>query len=195
MLDTTETSNLIAAQASDSASVSPFKSEAKWLATIKKPALPATEEEWMAQHPLGFVEYREAMDPKGKYGKWIRQHAAIVIESDVREASSLRFNPRPFDRESIRVQPQAGQQPDIILKTMVVIAGVERRFGEQRRVDVLEHPEVAVEIVPFHLVGGRRGAPQKSRRIFAHYAGLSSLLNHSRRCLRRQPNKKIFRRG
>jgi hypothetical protein len=40
--------------------------------------LPATEEEWMAKHPAGFLEYREAFNANGNYGKWLRRHAAIV---------------------------------------------------------------------------------------------------------------------
>lgn len=50
----------------------------KLLAAIKQPALPATEEGWMAEHPSGFLEYREAFSPNGNYGKWVRQHDAIV---------------------------------------------------------------------------------------------------------------------
>ena len=50
----------------------------KWLAAIRQPAMPHTEEEWMEAHPTGFVEYREAFSPDGKYGQWVRQHAAIV---------------------------------------------------------------------------------------------------------------------
>jgi Calcineurin-like phosphoesterase len=53
-------------------------SRAKWLAAIKQPQLPSTEEGWMAEHPAGFVEYRAAFSPNEKYGKWIRQHAAIA---------------------------------------------------------------------------------------------------------------------
>ncbi|HEY4932052.1 MAG TPA: metallophosphoesterase [Terriglobales bacterium] len=55
-----------------------YASHAKWLAAFKQTVLPATEEEWMAKHPAGFVEYREALSPKGKYGKWLRNHAAVV---------------------------------------------------------------------------------------------------------------------
>jgi Calcineurin-like phosphoesterase len=55
-----------------------YKSHEKWLAAFKQTVLPATEEEWMARHPAGFMEYREAFGPAGKYGKWIRTHASVV---------------------------------------------------------------------------------------------------------------------
>jgi hypothetical protein len=60
-----------------------YASHAKWLAGIKQPALPATENGWMAEHPAGFLEYREAFSPDGKYGKWVRQHAAVVKIGEV----------------------------------------------------------------------------------------------------------------
>ncbi len=31
-----------------------------------------SRDEWMAAHPLGFVEHREAFGPDGKYGRWLR---------------------------------------------------------------------------------------------------------------------------
>lgn len=37
-----------------------------------------TEAEWMARHPAGFVEQREAYGPKGQYGEWLRRHAAAA---------------------------------------------------------------------------------------------------------------------
>jgi hypothetical protein len=37
-----------------------------------------TEAEWMARHPAGFVEQREALGPKGQYGKWLRGHVAVA---------------------------------------------------------------------------------------------------------------------
>jgi hypothetical protein len=40
-----------------------------------------TREQWIAAHPLGFVEYREALAPRGKYGAWLRGKP-IVIEVD-----------------------------------------------------------------------------------------------------------------
>lgn len=35
-------------------------------------------QQWMAGHPLGFFEHREAFGPDGKYGKWLRERAAIL---------------------------------------------------------------------------------------------------------------------
>jgi len=55
-----------------------YASHTKSLKAIQQTALPATEEEWMAKHPAGFLEYREALDLAGVYGKWVRQHAAVA---------------------------------------------------------------------------------------------------------------------
>jgi hypothetical protein len=37
----------------------------------------ADEAGWMKAHPLGFIEYREAFGPQGKYGKWLRTTPAV----------------------------------------------------------------------------------------------------------------------
>jgi hypothetical protein len=55
-----------------------YATHAKLLAGIKQSSLPATEEEWIARHPAGFVEYRELFSANGNYGKWVRHHAAVV---------------------------------------------------------------------------------------------------------------------
>src|ERR1700730_11562614 len=36
-----------------------------------------------AEHPLGWVEQRQAFGPEGVYGKWLRQHLAIVKINDL----------------------------------------------------------------------------------------------------------------
>ena len=41
-----------------------------------------TEEEWMATHPLGFVEYLEATGPKGRYGRWLRSKPVVARVGD-----------------------------------------------------------------------------------------------------------------
>jgi hypothetical protein len=47
------------------------------LAELPQP-MELTEAEWMMRHPLGFIEQREALGPKGSYGKWLREHAALA---------------------------------------------------------------------------------------------------------------------
>jgi hypothetical protein len=36
------------------------------------PVYTQTREAWMAAHPPGWVEYREALGPRGRYGRWLR---------------------------------------------------------------------------------------------------------------------------
>ncbi len=45
------------------------------------PGDPQTREQWMAAHPLGFVEYMDAFGPDGSYGQWLRSKP-IVVEVD-----------------------------------------------------------------------------------------------------------------
>jgi hypothetical protein len=63
---------------------SAYKNYIKWreshtaLLAEVSPPLELTEAEWMTRHPAGFVEQREAFGPKGRYGKWVRGHAALA---------------------------------------------------------------------------------------------------------------------
>ena len=59
------------------------KDNSELLAEVKEPILPITKTEWLAQHPEGYVEQREAFSPNGSYGKWLRQHSAVANINDV----------------------------------------------------------------------------------------------------------------
>jgi Calcineurin-like phosphoesterase len=52
-------------------------SHASLLAELPQP-MELTEAEWMARHPAGYVEQREALGPKGAYGEWLRRHFAVA---------------------------------------------------------------------------------------------------------------------
>jgi hypothetical protein len=46
-----------------------------------EPTDDAAFEAWEIEHPLGWVEYADALEPKGEYGKWLRTlPAAIMID-------------------------------------------------------------------------------------------------------------------
>jgi hypothetical protein len=57
-------------------------SHAQLLAELPQP-MELTEAEWMARHPVGFIEHREAFSPEGSYGKWLREHSALAKIGDV----------------------------------------------------------------------------------------------------------------
>ena len=57
-------------------------SHAQLLAELPQP-MELTETEWMARHPPGFIEQREAFGPNGSYGKWLREHSAVVKIGEV----------------------------------------------------------------------------------------------------------------
>jgi len=52
-------------------------SHAALLAELPQP-MEMTEAEWMARHPAGFIEQREAFGPMGVYGAWLRRHDAVA---------------------------------------------------------------------------------------------------------------------
>ena len=58
------------------------ESHAALLAELPQP-LELTEAEWMARHPSGFIEQREAYSPQGNYGKWLRGHSALAQINNV----------------------------------------------------------------------------------------------------------------
>jgi hypothetical protein len=69
---------------SDERQKSAYQQYVKWrdshgplLAELPQP-MELTEAEWMARHPLGFIEQREAYGPDGIYGKWLREHSPLA---------------------------------------------------------------------------------------------------------------------
>lgn len=64
-----------------------FKKELDHFASIGHPVTSPEEmkefrEMWFSRHGPGFVEYREAFSPTGKYGSWIRSHNAAEVIGD-----------------------------------------------------------------------------------------------------------------
>ncbi len=41
-----------------------------------------SRESWMMEHPLGYFERRDAFGPQGVYGRWLREHDAVVQIKD-----------------------------------------------------------------------------------------------------------------
>jgi hypothetical protein len=42
------------------------------------PVYAQTRDAWLASHPAGYVEYRDALGPRGKYGAWLRDKDVVT---------------------------------------------------------------------------------------------------------------------
>ena len=51
---------------------------------VKRRATPGeaapARDAWLATHPPGFLEYVEALGPRGKYGRWLRSHKVVFTD-------------------------------------------------------------------------------------------------------------------
>jgi hypothetical protein len=56
------------------------KSRARKLGLPEAPTGAAAREAWLAEHPPGYLEQREAFGPGGVYGRWLRLRSACVLE-------------------------------------------------------------------------------------------------------------------
>lgn len=123
---------------------------------------PEAEAAWMAKHPLGYVEQRDALSPSGRYGRWLRERPAVVkigstlfvhggITPDLASwkieaiADRVRSEVRAFDDYR-----QLFQQQKIILKyfdlpeiTAAVRAELDLRNADLARktADAEQHPK------------------------------------------------------
>ncbi len=56
-----------------------------YVRVVKRRATPGeaapVRDAWLASHPAGFVEYVEALGPRGKYGRWLRSHKVVLTEA------------------------------------------------------------------------------------------------------------------
>jgi len=60
-----------------------YKDHAQLLSLLPEGFSPQeSEADWMAHHPPGFIEQREAFSPNGRYGKWLREHAVVARIGD-----------------------------------------------------------------------------------------------------------------
>ena len=67
-----------------------YKEFVKWksdnaqsLEVTRDPLFDVTEPQWMAKHPLGFIEQREAFAPSAAYGSWVRKRPTVTKISGI----------------------------------------------------------------------------------------------------------------
>jgi len=97
---------------------------------------PPTRDLWMLVYPPGFIEYREALSPRGEYGQWLRQRDVIARVGDT-------------------LFVHGGLSPELIQQGLTSVDAVNARAREDlaqydRDREFLENEGVAL---PFSTVG------------------------------------------
>ncbi len=59
------------------------KNNAQLLQVTRDSLFDVTESQWMAKHPLGFIEQREAFTPNAAYGSWARKRLTVTNISGI----------------------------------------------------------------------------------------------------------------
>jgi len=122
---------------------------------------PLDKTEWLAAHPLGYVEYREALSAAGTYGKWLRSKPIIAEIGDtvfMHGGINLEFTSESLDNINKRVRRELNefddgfrwlQQHDLALpfytlsEVVHVVAGELTRLEAKRKRDSLSDDDVA----------------------------------------------------
>ena len=71
----------------------------------------AGRDAWLASHPPGFLEYVDALGPRGKYGRWLRSHK--VVADGRRDGLHARGRPpgHAAARSTTSTAPRRGRSP------------------------------------------------------------------------------------
>ena len=90
-----------------------------------------TREAWLTTHPPGYVEYRDAFAPRGKYGAWLRDKP-IVTEVNgnifMHAGISPAMAPEKIDELNVRVRDEI-RRLDRFLDRLVDLKLATRTFG------------------------------------------------------------------
>ncbi len=89
------------------------------------------------------------------------EQAPGTIELRAREQPRFGLDARPFDAETVAVEAEIGGYSDVLLESVVTVAGIPGWLPIERRGDVLAQPGVRIDVVSLTLVSGNRGSPRE----------------------------------
>ena len=91
-------------------------------------------------------------------------HLAVMLDLRLVKLALLRLDARPLNGEAVGIQPGPGEEPDVLLVAVVVVAGRAAGLGEAGMRQLLLQPVVAMDVVALDLMGGGRRADKKAFR-------------------------------
>jgi hypothetical protein len=98
-----------------------------------------TQEAWMASRPLGYVEYKEAFAPRGKYGSWLRGKPIVtVVNGNVFMHAGIPPGNAPAKIDELNDQTRAEiRRIDQFLDRLVGLKLATRDFSLQETLQVV----------------------------------------------------------
>jgi hypothetical protein len=108
------------------------------LAALKKekgepvpPVYTQTREAWLTTHPLGYVEYKDALSPRGKYGAWLRGKPMVVeVDGNIFMHAGINPDSAPARIEDLNVQLRAEiKRMDAFLEKLIDLKLATREFS------------------------------------------------------------------
>ena len=90
-----------------------------------------TREAWLTTHPPGYVEYRDAFAPRGKYGAWLRDKSIVTAVNGtifMHAGISPAMAPETIDELNVRVRDEI-RRLDRFVDRLVDLKLATRTFG------------------------------------------------------------------
>ena len=90
-----------------------------------------TREAWLTTHPPGYVEYRDAFAPRGKYGAWLRDKSIVTAVNGtifMHAGISPAMAPEKIDELNVRVRDEI-RSLDRFVDRLVDLKLATRTFG------------------------------------------------------------------
>lgn len=146
-----------------------WRDKHKELVNELPPSFAQTEEQWLSQHPAGFIEQREAYAPNGKYGKWLRTHRTVAkvegvvflhggLDPSVAAMGIDKINARihdelnVFDNTRKYLESQQLILPFFTLEEIGAVVRTQVRIEERKGVDPSK--QLSTELGPFMSLEG-----------------------------------------
>ena len=89
------------------------------------------------------------------------QHSPVMVQLRQRKFTVLGFDASPFDGKAVSVEAEASEQRNVVAVTMIMIAGIARRFRIDCAIHVFQQPRVGIDISTLYLMGRGRCSPEK----------------------------------
>ena len=122
----------------------------------------------LGDQPLGAGEVQQRHNRLDPVCLAAGNDLAVMLDLGGVELTLLRLDARPFDGKAVGVQPGAGQQLDVLLILIIMVAGDAARLGKAGVGQLLLCPVVGMDVVALDLMGGSGRAHEESFFKFLH---------------------------